>query len=391
MKLLRMTVTGLNLYDGKELDINLTTIQRIANKRDGALHEVSPKVYKNNIVGMIGLNASGKTSTLKIISFVMNLLDNQMINSIFEKGVLNELFSDKVIIKSYFADNESKNIYLLDTTIEKNSFEEFVITEETLYTKTLKSIRSKKEIFHFTEQNITMKRENDAEFLLDEISIISAYNKKNKKNKYLIDALKWTNFNILRTINIPIEIINYFDSSVEFLTVEREDNVIFLRLKFKGKEVKILRNFAELENYLSSGTIKGINIFIGATIALKEGSLFIIDEIENHFNKEIVRSLLRLFSDETLNEKGATIIFTTHYPELLDDINRNDAIFIVRNTQGVCVENLSDLLTRNDFKKSEIYQSNYLGGTAPSYKKELAMRSIIKRIIGMGAVGDGIY
>ena len=45
------------------------------------------------------------------------------------------------------------------------------------------------------------------------------------------------------------------------------------------------------------------------------------------------------------------MIFTTHYPELLDEYDRNDGISIVRNRKSITVENLSKFLKRNDIKK----------------------------------------
>ena len=55
--------------------------------------------------------------------------------------------------------------------------------------------------------------------------------------------------------------------------------------------------------------------------------------------------------DSRLNKNGGTLIFTTHYSELLDEYDRNDGIHIVRNRNGITVENLSSILKRNDIKK----------------------------------------
>lgn len=52
-----------------------------------------------------------------------------------------------------------------------------------------------------------------------------------------------------------------------------------------------------------------------------------------------------------INKNGATILFSTHYSELLDEFDRNDSIYIVRNKEGIGVENLSNILKRNDIKK----------------------------------------
>jgi len=50
-------------------------------------------------------------------------------------------------------------------------------------------------------------------------------------------------------------------------------------------------------------------------------------------------------------------------------------IFI--NIGGIEVENLSNILTRNDMKKSEVYQSGYLQGTAPAYEAYINLKRAI--------------
>ena len=72
------------------------------------------------------------------------------------------------------------------------------------------------------------------------------------------------------------------------------------------------------------------------------------------------------------------LIFSTHYAELLDEFERNDNIYIVRNKDGISAENLSVVLKRNDIKKSDAYQSGFLEGTVPMYD---AYMSLKKRLI----------
>ena len=69
-----------------------------------------------------------------------------------------------------------------------------------------------------------------------------------------------------------------------------------------------------------------------------------------------------------------TLIFTTHYPELLDEYDRNDGICIVRNRNGITAENLSHILKRNDIKKSDAYQSGFLEGTTPAYEAYMRLK-----------------
>ena len=73
---------------------------------------------------------------------------------------------------------------------------------------------------------------------------------------------------------------------------------------------------------------------------------------------------------------------TTHYPELLDEFERNDCIYIVRNRDGITVSNLTDILKRNDLKKSDAYQSGFLEGTVPIYEAYLNLKKSIRLALG---------
>lgn len=79
-----------------------------------------------------------------------------------------------------------------------------------------------------------------------------------------------------------------------------------------------------------------------------KGGYLIVDELENHFNKEIAATLVRFFLDKKVNKKGATLIFSTHYSELLDEFERNDNIYIIRNKEGISAENLSSVYCKSE-------------------------------------------
>jgi hypothetical protein len=85
-------------------------------------------------------------------------------------------------------------------------------------------------------------------------------------------------------------------------------------------------------------------------------------------------TLVRFFMDSKLNKNGGTLIFTTHYPEILDEYNRNDGIHVVRNRNGITADNLSNILERNDIKKSDVYQSGFLEGTTPAYEAYMQLK-----------------
>lgn len=377
MKLLRITAQGLPLFK-QELDISFFAQQRVADDDKDLLYSLFSNVYMNCSNAFIGINAAGKTSVLKLILLVLNLLNNQPINHIDTKDILGD--TEQAIINTYFY-STAKEICRLETVIkaEKSKTETpyYRIIRETLWAKPQDAVIARKKLTDFSNcEPVAVRKEE--EFLLDDVSIIIAYNKKNKESLDIVSLLSFTNVNVLPFSNeIPVEIISFLDPTVEKLYFTKADSKTLIHLKFRGRDEIVLNNQLELNHYLSSGTIKGIVAFSLAKQVLQSGGYLVMDEIENHFNKEIVSTLLRFFMDTRLNRYGGTLIFTTHYPELLDEYDRNDSIHIIRNRDGITVDNLTNLLKRNDIKKSEAYQSGFLEGTTPLYESYLQLKKSI--------------
>ncbi|MDY2887950.1 MAG: AAA family ATPase [Candidatus Caccosoma sp.] len=384
MKLLRIIANGLPLFKDK-IDLCFLATQRVNDKQKKSLYHLFSNVYLNFTNGFIGINASGKTSILKVILLCLKIVNNEPINHIECKSILGEAKS--VTFNIYFYSNKANEICLLKTTIvanKKNFSEiEYSIENEELYSKKSSEFKIKKSLFDFTKYDQCLIRNTNEEFLPSDVSIIISRNKKFKENIHIVDMLKFTNENILPTTkNISLDIISFLDPTIEKLHFDEKGNNTLIHLKFKEKEEIILNNINELNNYLSSGTIKGIIAFQLVSDILKDGGYFIIDEIENHFNKEIIVTLLRLFMDGKLNKNGGIIIYSTHYPELLDEYERNDSLFITRNMNGIAIDNLSNILKRNDIKKSDAYESGLMEGTTPSYEAYMKLKKHISSSIG---------
>lgn len=190
--------------------------------------------------------------------------------------------------------------------------------------------------------------------------------------------------------NVPQEVIKFFDSSIEYVRNAHNGGTY---LKFYHQQEIFISSILELEKYLSSGTIKGINVFSLIISSIENGGYVLIDEIENHFNKTIITTIFNLFKDEKINPNGATLIFSTHYSELLDEFNRKDNIYITlkdRNNQSQNeLVNYSDKVKRNDLKKSEVYLSNYIKGTAPQYRATMELKKYIKGLANEETVKNG--
>ena len=334
--------------------------------------------YLHSACAFIGINASGKTYVLKVINLALSLIKNEPINYIEAKSILGG--TQRTIISIYFYDKR-KYVCCLETeiTAEKTRTGEYIysILSEKLLEKPIASVRSKKYLTDFTGMKPTVIRNQNEIYLSDDVSFIIAHNKKVNDTVDVFSLLSHTNISALPFIeDIPLEVIAVLDSTIEKLCFEQIEGKTFIHLKFKEKEEIILNNTVDLERYLSLGTIKGIIVFSMVKEVLQSGGYLLMDEIENHFNKEIVTTLIRFFMDSHFNKNGGTLIFTTHYPELLDEYDRNDGIYIVRNCNGITVENLSGILIRNDIKKSEIYQSGVIEGTTLAYETYIHLKKV---------------
>lgn len=375
MKILRITAQGLPLFK-QNLDVCFYAQQRVGEDDKEALYNMDSNYYLHSACAFIGINASGKTSVLKAVDLALNIMKNEPINHVESRTILGG--SEKATFCTYFYDGQ-KNVCCLETVIvsKKAKTGEYIysISTERLWEKPIACVKSKKYLTDFSGMEPKAVRKGEEAYLSDDVSFIIAHNKKTNDVVEVFSLLSYTNVNVLPfTDDIPSEVIAFLDPTIERLYFEQANGKAFIHLRFRDEGEIILNNAVELEQYLSSGTIKGIITFSMVKEVLQSGGYLLVDEIENHFNKEIVTTLMRFFMDSRLNKKGSTLIFTTHYPELLDEYDRNDGICIVRNRNGIMVENLSHILNRNDIKKSDAYQSGFLEGTTPAYEAYIRLK-----------------
>lgn len=378
MKILRIKVQGLSLYKNI-FDISFCAVQRVHKNHLNSVFNLFGNIYVNTVEAFSGINASGKTTALKVVSFTSVLLGAAPLSTEFVPQILDDGIKTIFDI-DFFLDGK---IYHLTSEVIKHRGQDgkpkVRILSERLWVKSASSKINKSNLWDYDKDNPVRVRDNSDEYLPDDVSIMIAINKQIVKRSIFVDLVMFTNFNLFLPDGglVPTEIISLLDPTIEYISVETLHDKVITRLKFFRKEEIVLLNPAELNVYLSSGTVKGVRVFSDAVRVLKNGGYMIVDEIENHFNRELVASLLRLFLNKKTNPKGAVLIFSTHYSELLDELDRNDAVFITRSDEGLVVDNLNDLLNRNDVKKSDVYQSNFLGGTAPKYTALLKLQKSI--------------
>jgi hypothetical protein len=129
-------------------------------------------------------------------------------------------------------------------------------------------------------------------------------------------------------------------------------------MKHKGAEGRL---YTLTDDEESAGTLRYFSIIGPILSELADGSILLIDELESSLHPLLARGLVEIFNSESLNPKGAQVIFTTHNTGLLErEILRRDQIwFTEKNEDGA-----SSLYPLSDFKprKEQNIAAGYLHG-----------------------------
>lgn len=132
MKLLRVTAQGLPLFKEK-LDLPFYAQQRVAEEGKINLYSLFSNIYLNPSNAFIGINASGKTSVLKVLILALGIINNEPINHINTKDILGN--TEKAVLNIYFYSEVNEEICRLETVItSKNVKVEGVVFETVLRT-----------------------------------------------------------------------------------------------------------------------------------------------------------------------------------------------------------------------------------------------------------------
>ena len=400
--ILRSEIDGLTLFKDKKVMFDLVAEKNVTEDDvlNGNVMRIDDLIDKLNTIALVGSNATGKTTQLRLIKMVISVF--LALDSLNEFENLADQFEDTFRFTNYFYN--AKTLYKVESAVKKTTDGDFAFIEETIYSKKVYPSHKKSELFNFDltkrgQQELLRRSSLPDEitaFLRDDDTIFSTIVRKimnNKVQDIVIDEIDMTNKNKLTTKEkIPVEYIKYFDPSIESIRILSKDvpsEKMNVEVTFKNDSI-IQVPLIELSNYLSSGTIKGINLFIDIEKTLKNGSYLIIDEIENHLHKSIIMNIIQLFAN-SLNKNGATLIFSTHYSEIIDMVPRTDMIYVATKEENLIQfkkmsQGLGDQ-DRNDKKKSEVLLSGKLSNT-PTYKDLKRVRAKLRSAVSETSSGS---
>jgi len=102
-------------------------------------------------------------------------------------------------------------------------------------------------------------------------------------------------------------------------------------------------------------------------IALQEGRLIVIDELDAKLHPMLIRYIIRLFTNPKINKKGAQLLFSSHNIfAMKNNLLRRDEIWFAELNENNCSElySLSELRDENDIPidYTAAYDKQYLDG-----------------------------
>ncbi|WP_273447471.1 hypothetical protein [Thermophilibacter provencensis] len=104
MRIVKIVAKGLPLFEDDRVELNLYTSDRVTKNEDGEIPDVTRlgnggSIYSQNVIGIVGVNASGKTTVLNLIDFVISYLTDRRISrhEAHETNRLGKLAGDLMI------------------------------------------------------------------------------------------------------------------------------------------------------------------------------------------------------------------------------------------------------------------------------------------------------
>lgn len=369
-------------------------------------------MYINKMIGIIGGNASGKTSILSALNTIGGLLVQPILQFNIEDKLkeLEKLISDDTnpenrkiihrVIEDYnsgidirFQNLKRKNdnsIFEIEMYIENENDEltgyytyiivlsgvEKCIKNEILkYRKTYKQknedivniVNSKEgQVYYINRyfKNITDINNDKKEQLEKKYKYINCFITHYIKNSATISTDSENNYKELKFIDWYKKNPDVFTTLARIVDTKICD--VIIEKDARNEELLfVLRDGSKItRNMLSTGTDRFLNLIRYVNDIIEKNGVLIVDEIEQNLHKDLVGLIINMFSNN--NNSNSQIIFTTLSPEIFDVLDENnkkvfkqDMIYILDSiSDTIKIDKLMDLKIDGQRVKGDASVSN---------------------------------
>ena len=202
--ILRSEIDGLTLFKDKKVMFDLVAEKNVTEDDvlNGNVMRIDDLIDKLNTIALVGSNATGKTTQLRLIKMVISVF--LALDSLNEFENLADQFEDTFRFTNYFYN--AKTLYKVESAVKKTTDGDFAFIEETIYSKKVYPSHKKSELFIFDltkrgQQELLRRSSLPDEitaFLRDDDTIFSTIVRKimnNKVQDIVIDEIDMTNIN----------------------------------------------------------------------------------------------------------------------------------------------------------------------------------------------------
>lgn len=335
-----------------------------------------------------GPNGGGKTNLLAALSAVISMV----VSPVYELGKTSGsiIIQQKTELMPYIFDDTSKNEpteFQLFFRVNNNEYRYYVavlnglIVSESLYRKT---IGGKKPAFLFDRENENI----EVGPTIKSKSINTSVNPKMPYISFLAinysipeinEVMGWFESCIIRSYANPV-------AESQILLTENEDSKkrFINMMNDMGIEISGYRYDKESDQFLlqrvvgnkeydipfineSDGTRKLFAALPVIILALREGRLIIIDELDAKLHPKLLRYVIKLFTTPEINKNGAQLLFTSHdLTTMKNTIFRRDEIWFAALNDV----NSSEIFSLYDIRREDnehvnntaAYDKQYLEG-----------------------------
>lgn len=376
--------------DGAE--INFTQKQKASESVDSPLNISS-------VIGIKGANGSGKTNILKALVFLYCFCSRRMTTSIDSANGESKI---AIPLSNYFENSEPTEFYIEFFINGTTYYYEIDLTENGIVREEIRRKNKKEVVCLIREGNRVTECLKEFEELkplkikLDQpiINIFSDYDFHSPMNdlKLMRLCFQRIQFNVGADGYRSYEVDDYYRTSQ--LYSEDNEALEFAKLIISGVDNGVIDIKIETTKDKSTGETIFYPMFvhdngdydyeIGLShesmgtkslflnlykywLALRDGSLLVLDEFDTHLHAMILPEIIELFTNPDINNENAQLIITAHNTEIIDSIGRN-RIYLVNkeDNESYCYRLDEVSMLRNDRLISPVYSKGKIGGTPPN-------------------------
>lgn len=353
--------------------------------------------YCPRVISFFGANASGKSTVLKAISFVMWFVGYSFQNT-----------PDRIMPYNCFAGQSAQNkptrlaIWFTAPTVPSKIGEpdeccsrycyEIILKRDRLKPQTVYSESLKYWSYDTKRQVVLFSRSDDGKIKAHKSFGLSGFDSA-------LEKILRTNVSVLSTLaqlkhhistklwewstqvysNILLYIADFdenalfqlyksdpellkalnsemqkFDIGIKEMELHNGNGNIFPAFHHTGLDNPIMLTFE------SHGTKQFIKVFPLIFAALNSGGIAIIDELDMSIHPLVLPEILSWFSDSVRNPHGAQLWLTGQNPSLLEHLSKEEIFFCEKDTLGrTSVYGLTEI---KDVRRNDNFYRKYLGG-----------------------------